>query len=53
LQGFQEYGRTFYHSTFDPAMWSNPDQLYVYSLNEWAKGAYIDPGQLYGVPACA
>ena len=38
----------FYRATFDSAVASNPDALFVYSFNEWVEGTYIEPGQKYG-----
>jgi len=38
----------FYRATFDSALRSNPDWLYVNSFNEWVEGHYIEPSQLYG-----
>jgi hypothetical protein len=38
----------FYRATFDAALQSGADILYVYSFNEWVEGTYIEPGRLYG-----
>ena len=38
----------FYQATFDAALASNPDWLFVTSFNEWVEGTYIEPGALYG-----
>lgn len=38
----------FYRATFDAALQSAPDILYVYSFNEWVEGTYIEPGRAYG-----
>ena len=37
-----------YRATFDAAMQSNPDLLWVNSFNEWVEGTYIEPSQYYG-----
>lgn len=38
----------FYRATFEAALSSNPDWLWVNSFNEWVEGTYIEPGQFYG-----
>ncbi|NOX60538.1 MAG: hypothetical protein GXP42_01095 [Chloroflexi bacterium] len=38
----------FYRATFDAALKSNPDLLWVNSFNEWVEGSYIEPSQMYG-----
>jgi len=38
----------FYQATFDAAMQSNPDWLFVQSFNEWVEGTYIEPSVQYG-----
>jgi len=38
-----------YRATFNAAMKSNPDLLWVNSFNEWVEGTYIEPSQYYGV----
>jgi len=38
----------FYQATFDAAMQSNPDWLWIHSFNEWVEGTYIEPSELYG-----
>jgi len=37
-----------YRATFNAAMQSNPDLLWINSFNEWVEGTYIEPGQYYG-----
>ncbi|HFQ95267.1 MAG TPA: hypothetical protein ENK30_01720, partial [Anaerolineae bacterium] len=37
-----------YRATFDAAMRSNPDLLWINSFNEWVEGTYIEPSQFYG-----
>ena len=37
-----------YRATFDAAMRSDPDLLWVNSFNEWVEGSYIEPSQFYG-----
>lgn len=37
-----------YRATFNAAMQSNPDLLWVNSFNEWVEGTYIEPSQYYG-----
>ncbi len=37
-----------YRATFNAAMKSNPDLLWVNSFNEWVEGTYIEPSQYYG-----
>jgi hypothetical protein len=45
----QERGNgAFYRATFDAALASNPDWLWVSSFNEWVEGTYIEPSVLYG-----
>lgn len=38
----------FFGATFDAAMSSDPDWLWVNSFNEWVEGTYIEPSLLYG-----
>jgi hypothetical protein len=38
----------FYRATFDAALGSSPDWLWVNSFNEWVEGTYVEPGVLYG-----
>jgi len=38
----------FYRATFEAALASQPDGLWVNSFNEWVEGTYIEPGQLFG-----
>ncbi len=38
----------FYRATFDAALRSAPDWLWVNSFNEWVEGTYIEPSVLYG-----
>jgi hypothetical protein len=41
-------GGAFYRATFDAAVASSPDWLWVNSLNEWVEGTYIEPSEQYG-----
>jgi hypothetical protein len=38
----------FFRATFDAAVGSDPDWLWVNSFNEWVEGTYIEPSLLYG-----
>lgn len=38
----------FYRATFDAAMQSAPDILWVNSFNEWIEGTHIEPSAQYG-----
>ncbi|MHB0878722.1 MAG: glycoside hydrolase family 99-like domain-containing protein [Anaerolineae bacterium] len=38
----------FYQATYDAAMQSAPDWLFVQSWNEWVEGTYIEPSVQYG-----
>ncbi|NOZ04872.1 MAG: hypothetical protein GXP41_00770 [Chloroflexi bacterium] len=38
----------FYRATFDAALQSNPDWLWINSFNEWVEGTYIEPSAHYG-----
>jgi hypothetical protein len=38
----------FYRATYDAAMASGPDWLWINSFNEWIEGTYIEPGEQYG-----
>ncbi|MSP14638.1 MAG: hypothetical protein EXR62_16985 [Chloroflexi bacterium] len=38
----------FYQATFDAAVQSQPDWLWLHSFNEWVEGTYIEPGLQYG-----
>jgi len=38
----------FFRATFDAAMGSAPEWLWVNSFNEWVEGTYIEPSVLYG-----
>ena len=38
----------FYRATFEAALRSAPDWLWVNSFNEWVEGTYIEPSVLYG-----
>jgi hypothetical protein len=38
----------FYRATFDAALKSNPDWLWIHSFNEWVEGTYIEPSVMYG-----
>jgi hypothetical protein len=35
-------------ATFDAALGSHPDWLWVNSFNEWVEGTYVEPSVLYG-----
>jgi hypothetical protein len=37
-----------YRATFDAALASQPDGLWINSFNEWVEGTYIEPGVQYG-----
>ena len=38
----------YYRATFDAAMGSDPDWIWINSFNEWIEGTYIEPGRRYG-----
>ena len=38
----------FYRATFEVALASQPDWLWVNSFNEWVEGTYIEPSVTYG-----
>lgn len=38
----------FYRATFDSAMRTRPQWIYVNSFNEWVEGHYIEPSERYG-----
>ncbi len=38
----------FFRATFDAAVASAPDWLWVNSFNEWVEGTYIEPSEQYG-----
>ena len=38
----------FYQATFNAALQSNPDWLWIHSFNEWVEGTYIEPSVMYG-----
>ncbi len=38
----------FYRATFETALGTAPDILYVNSFNEWVEGHYIEPSALFG-----
>ena len=38
----------FYRATFNAAMQSNPDLIWINSFNEWVEGTYIEPSRFYG-----
>ena len=37
-----------YRATFDAAVASNPDGLWLNSWNEWVEGTYVEPSEQYG-----
>lgn len=39
---------SFYRSTFEAALASQPDGLWINSYNEWVEGTYIEPSVQYG-----
>jgi hypothetical protein len=39
---------SYYQSTFQAAVQSHPDWIFITSWNEWWENTYIEPGQLYG-----
>jgi len=38
----------FYRSTWEAAIQSNPDWIFITTWNEWWEHTYIEPGELYG-----
>jgi len=38
----------FYRSTFEAALESDPDWIFITSWNEWWEHTYIEPSELYG-----
>ena len=38
----------FYRSTFEAALKSDPDWIFITSWNEWPEHTYIEPSELYG-----
>lgn len=38
----------FYRATFEMAIQSNPDWLWINSFNEWVEGTYVEPSVQYG-----
>ncbi len=38
----------FYRATFDAALASQPDGLWINSWNEWVEGTYVEPSVQYG-----
>ena len=38
----------FYRATYNAAVNSNPDILWIHSFNEWVEGTYIEPSRYYG-----
>jgi hypothetical protein len=41
-------GGAYFRATFDAALASQPDWLWVNSFNEWVEGTYVEPSELYG-----
>ncbi len=41
-------GGAFYRSTFEAALASQPDWIFITTWNEWWENTSIEPGQLYG-----
>jgi hypothetical protein len=41
-------GGAFFRATFDAALASQPDWLWVNSFSEWVEGTYVEPSELYG-----
>jgi hypothetical protein len=41
-------GGAFYRSTYEAALASSPDWLWINSFNEWVEGTYIEPSVKYG-----
>ncbi len=39
---------SLYRATFEAALASNPDWIFITSWNEWWEHTHIEPGQLYG-----
>jgi hypothetical protein len=39
---------TYYQSTIQAALGSNPDWIFITSWNEWWENTYIEPGQMFG-----
>jgi len=39
---------SFYRTTYDAAVSSNPDWLLIQSFNEWVEGTYVEPSSQYG-----
>jgi hypothetical protein len=39
---------SFYRATYDAAVASQADWLWINSFNEWVEGTYIEPGERYG-----
>lgn len=40
-------GGVFYRATFEKALESRPDWIYIHSFNEWVEGAQIEPSRSY------
>jgi hypothetical protein len=38
----------FYRATFEAALASQPDWLWINSFNEWVEGTYVEPSAAYG-----
>ncbi len=38
----------FYRATYNAAIASSPDWIWINSFNEWVEGSYIEPSEKYG-----
>jgi hypothetical protein len=44
----QRDGGTFYRYTFEAALQSDPDWIFITSWNEWWENTHIEPSQAFG-----